>query len=96
MLLAVEVSGRDSATRRMRCKTANFPTSKTFSSWLPEESTIPEAKFLMTVDSRQITDGRPIHRWQSASATNCPKEASGQAVSMSTAPRPPSAVTHQN
>lgn len=35
----------------------------------------PRSQFLMNVDSRQITDGRPIHRWQSASATNCPKEA---------------------
>ena len=43
VLLAEEVSGRDSATRRMRRKTAKFPTGKTFSSCLPEESTIPEA-----------------------------------------------------
>lgn len=43
VLLGEEVTGRDSATRRMRRKTANFPTGKTFSSWRPEESSIPEA-----------------------------------------------------
>lgn len=43
VLLAEEVTGRNSATRRMRRKTANFPTGKTFSSWLPEESSISEA-----------------------------------------------------
>ena len=43
VLLAEEVTGRDAATRRMRRKTAAFPTGKTFSSWQPEESSIPEA-----------------------------------------------------
>lgn len=43
VLLAEEVTGRNSATRRMRRKTANFPTGKTFSSWRPEESSISEA-----------------------------------------------------
>ena len=38
-----EVVGRDSATRRSRCKTANFPTGKTLGSWRPEESSISEA-----------------------------------------------------
>lgn len=42
VLLIEEVTGRDSATRRIRRKTANFPTGKTFSSWRPEESSIPE------------------------------------------------------
>jgi DNA replication protein DnaC len=32
VLLSEEVTGRNSATRRMRRKTANFPTGKTFSS----------------------------------------------------------------
>ena len=43
VLLAEEVTGRDAATRRMRRKTAGFPAGKTFSSWRPEESSIPEA-----------------------------------------------------
>ena len=43
VLLSEEVTGRDCATRRLRRKTANFPTGKTFSSWRPEESSIPEA-----------------------------------------------------
>ena len=43
VLLHEEVVGRDAATRRMRRKTANFPTGKTFASWRPEESSIPEA-----------------------------------------------------
>jgi DNA replication protein DnaC len=42
-LLQEEVVGRDAATRRMRRKSANFPTGKTFSSWRPEESSIPVA-----------------------------------------------------
>jgi DNA replication protein DnaC len=52
VLLAEEVTGRDSATRRMRRKTANFPTGKTFSSWRTEESSIPEAtqQSLMTLE----------------------------------------------
>ena len=43
VLLQEEVVGRDAATRRMRRKNAKFPTGKTFSSWRPEESSIPEA-----------------------------------------------------
>jgi DNA replication protein DnaC len=43
VLLGEEVTGRNSATRRMRRKTANFPTGKTFSSWRAEESSITEA-----------------------------------------------------
>lgn len=43
VLLAEEVSGRDAATRRMRRKTAAFPTGKTLASWRPQESSIPEA-----------------------------------------------------
>lgn len=41
VLLAEEVLGRDAATRRMRRKTANFPTGKTFGTWRPDESSIP-------------------------------------------------------
>jgi hypothetical protein len=41
VLLAEEVIGRDAATRRMRRKTANFPTGKTFATWRPDESSIP-------------------------------------------------------
>jgi DNA replication protein DnaC len=43
VLLKEEVVGRDAATRRMRRKSANFPTGKTFSSWRSEESSIPQA-----------------------------------------------------
>lgn len=43
VLLTEEVTGRDSATRRTRRKTANFPTGKTFSSWRPEDSSVSEA-----------------------------------------------------
>lgn len=43
VLLHEEAVGRDHATRRMRRKTANFPTGKTLGSWRPEESSIPEA-----------------------------------------------------
>jgi DNA replication protein DnaC len=43
VLLSEEVAGRNCATRRMRRKTANFPTGKTFSSWRPGESSISEA-----------------------------------------------------
>src|SRR3984957_9485532 len=41
VLLAEEVAGRDAATRRMRRKTAGFPSGKTLSSWRSEESSIP-------------------------------------------------------
>ena len=43
VLINEEVIGRDAATRRMRRKTAAFPTGKTFSSWRPDESSITEA-----------------------------------------------------
>jgi DNA replication protein DnaC len=42
VLINEEVIGRDGATRRMRRRTANFPTGKTLGSWQPEESSIPE------------------------------------------------------
>lgn len=42
VLLNEEVIGRDAATRRMRRKQAGIPTGKTFSSWRPEQSSIPE------------------------------------------------------
>lgn len=52
VLLSEETSGRNCATRRMRRKAANFPTGKTFSSWRPEESSIPEPtqQSLMTLE----------------------------------------------
>jgi DNA replication protein DnaC len=40
-VLRVLVIGRDAATRRMRRKTANFPSGKTFATWRPAESSIP-------------------------------------------------------
>jgi DNA replication protein DnaC len=42
VLINEEVVGRDAATRRMRRKTAAFPTGKTLASWRPNESSIPE------------------------------------------------------
>jgi DNA replication protein DnaC len=42
VLLAEEVTGRNGATRRMRRKTANFPSGKTLASWIPEQSSIPQ------------------------------------------------------
>jgi DNA replication protein DnaC len=42
VLIHEEVVGRDGATRRMRRRTASFPTGKTLGSWQPEESSIPE------------------------------------------------------
>lgn len=42
VLLAEEVTGRDAATRRMRRKTASFPSGKTLASWQPEQSSIPK------------------------------------------------------
>jgi len=41
VLIAEEVIGRDAATRRMRRKTANFPSGKTFATWRPHDSSIP-------------------------------------------------------
>jgi DNA replication protein DnaC len=51
-LLSEEVTGRDAATRRLRRKTASFPTGKTFSSWKSEESSISQAtqQSLMTLE----------------------------------------------
>src|SRR5437762_3396702 len=43
VLIAEEVTGRDAATRRMRRKTANFPTGKTLATWRPDESCISAA-----------------------------------------------------
>jgi len=43
VLLTEEVTGRDAATRRVRRKTANFPAGKTFATWQPTRSSIPEA-----------------------------------------------------
>ena len=40
VLINEEVIGRDAATRRMRRKTANFPSGKTFATWRPDESSI--------------------------------------------------------
>jgi DNA replication protein DnaC len=42
VLIGEEVVGRDGATRRMRRRTANFPSGKTLGSWQPEDSSIPE------------------------------------------------------
>jgi DNA replication protein DnaC len=42
VLIHEEVVGRDGATRRMRRRTANFPTGKTLGSWQPEQSSIPQ------------------------------------------------------
>jgi DNA replication protein DnaC len=41
VLINEEVIGRDAATRRLRRKTANFPSGKTFATWRPDESSIP-------------------------------------------------------
>jgi DNA replication protein DnaC len=41
VLINEEVIGRDAATRRMRRKSANFPSGKTFATWRPDESSIP-------------------------------------------------------
>ncbi|MDV7084027.1 ATP-binding protein [Rhodococcus opacus] len=43
MLLQEEVVGRDAATFADAPREREFPTGKTFSSWRPEESSIPEA-----------------------------------------------------
>jgi DNA replication protein DnaC len=43
VLINEEVIGRDAATRRMRRKTANFPSGKTFATWRPDESSIATA-----------------------------------------------------
>jgi hypothetical protein len=40
--LVEEVTGRDAATRRLRRRSANFPTGKTLASWRAEDSTVPE------------------------------------------------------
>jgi DNA replication protein DnaC len=41
VLLIEEVKGRDDATRRMRRRSAGFPTRKTFGSWREVDSSIP-------------------------------------------------------
>jgi DNA replication protein DnaC len=41
VLLIEEVKGRDDATRRMRRRSAGFPTGKTFGSWREVDSSIP-------------------------------------------------------
>lgn len=41
VLLVEEVKGRDDATRRMRRRSAGFPTGKTCSSWREADSSIP-------------------------------------------------------
>jgi DNA replication protein DnaC len=41
VLINEEVIGRDAATRRMRRKTANFPSGKTFATWRPDDASIP-------------------------------------------------------
>jgi hypothetical protein len=38
----VDTAPPASRTRRMRTKTANFPTVKTFSTWRPDQSSIPQ------------------------------------------------------
>ena len=43
VLMAEEVLGRDTATRRMRRKAAGFPSGKTFATWRPGESSIEPA-----------------------------------------------------
>jgi DNA replication protein DnaC len=43
VLIAEEVIGRDAATRRIRRKSAAFPSGKTFATWRPDESSIPPA-----------------------------------------------------
>ena len=42
VLINEEIIGRDAATRRARTKVANFPTGKTFETWRPGESSIPQ------------------------------------------------------
>jgi len=43
VLIQEEVIGRDAATRRLRRKTANFPTGKTLATWRGDESSITTA-----------------------------------------------------
>lgn len=43
VLMTEEVLGRDTATRRMRRKAAQFPSGKTFATWRPSDSTIEPA-----------------------------------------------------
>jgi DNA replication protein DnaC len=43
VLLVEEINGRDTATRRMRRRTAALPTGKTFDTWKPDVSSIPPA-----------------------------------------------------
>ncbi len=52
VLLAEEVKGRDAATQGMRRRAAGFPSGKTFESWRPERSSIPQPsqQALMTLE----------------------------------------------
>jgi DNA replication protein DnaC len=52
VLLAEEVKGRDAATQSMRRRAAGFPSGKTFASWRPERSSIPQPtqQALMTLE----------------------------------------------
>jgi len=52
VLIAEEVIGRDSATRKMRRHAAGFPSGKTFESWREEDSSIPRPtqQALMTLE----------------------------------------------
>lgn len=43
VLINEEVTGRDAATRRLRRKSANFPTGKTLATWRPNESSMSTA-----------------------------------------------------
>lgn len=52
VLLAEEVAGRDLATQRIRTVAAGFPSGKTFDSWRPTDSDIPQPtqQALMTLE----------------------------------------------
>jgi DNA replication protein DnaC len=52
VLLQEEVKGRDAATRSQRRRVAGFPSGKTFGSWRPEHSSIPQPtqQALMTLE----------------------------------------------
>jgi hypothetical protein len=73
VLLTEEVAGRDAATRRMRRKTAAFPSGKTFSSWRAGESSIPAATqdALATLEwigrAENLVIARPVRDRQVAS-----------------------------
>lgn len=57
VLINEEVIGRDAATRRLRRKTANFPTGKTLATWRPAVSTctrMVEASTRVAPSVRQV------------------------------------------